>query len=210
MRKHAFTLIELLVVVAIIAILAAIAVPNFLEAQTRARVSRTENDLRTIDLAMESYRIDDGGYGASYAARVHNLLPTSTAAGNDIRLLSTPIAYLDSMPPDIFRVIAGLGKPGYWVYGVDGTGASHGVYPKMGWMTWSNGPDQTTQTGSYRSLWKVLENEALPAPLLGMQTPAESGGGGTVYNGMRYDPTNGTVSVGDIYRFGGLSKTFKR
>ncbi len=208
MLKRGFTLIELLIVVAIIAILAAIAVPNFLEAQTRARVSRTENDMRTIELAMESYRIDNGGYGASYAARVHNLLPTSTVAQNDIRLLSTPIAYVDSMPPDIFRIIAGLGKPGYWIYGVDGTGTSHGVYPKLGWMTWSNGPDQVTQTGSYRSYKTVLKNEALPAPRLGMQTPPESGGGGTFYDGMRYDPTNGTVSVGDIYRFGGLSKLF--
>ncbi|MEI8166588.1 MAG: prepilin-type N-terminal cleavage/methylation domain-containing protein, partial [Chloroflexales bacterium] len=53
-----FTLIELLIVVAIIAILAAIAVPNFLEAQTRAKVSRVKGDMRSLVTALEAYRLD--------------------------------------------------------------------------------------------------------------------------------------------------------
>src|SRR5688572_6112143 len=59
---RAFTLIELLIVVAIIAILAAIAVPNFLEAQVRAKVSRVKADIRSMATAIESYAVDNNKY----------------------------------------------------------------------------------------------------------------------------------------------------
>lgn len=56
--RRGFTLIELLIVVAIIAILAAIAVPNFLCAQTRSKHSRVLSDLRTLRTGIESYAVD--------------------------------------------------------------------------------------------------------------------------------------------------------
>ena len=55
-----FTLIELLIVVAIIGIIAAIAIPNLLNAVHRGKQKRTMAELRTICTAVESYQIDNG------------------------------------------------------------------------------------------------------------------------------------------------------
>jgi prepilin-type N-terminal cleavage/methylation domain-containing protein len=57
-----FTLIELVVVLTVIAILAAISVPNFLEAQVRSKVSRVNQDMSFVAVAMETYRLDNGHY----------------------------------------------------------------------------------------------------------------------------------------------------
>jgi prepilin-type N-terminal cleavage/methylation domain-containing protein len=60
-RKRAgFTLVEIMIVVAIIALLAAIAVPGFLRARKRSQASRILNDLRLIDAAVDQYAIETG------------------------------------------------------------------------------------------------------------------------------------------------------
>ena len=89
-KKRAFTLIELLIVVAIIAILAAIAVPNFLEAQTRAKVSRTRADMRSVATAVESYFVDRRAYPA-HIVRGGFLFWYGMDLG-----ITTPVAYLSS------------------------------------------------------------------------------------------------------------------
>jgi type II secretion system protein G len=87
-RGVGFTLIELLIVVAIIAILAAIAVPNFLLAQTRAKISRVDSDLRTIGMALETYKLDNGLYVPHDDVDiVRSYIP-----------LTTPVAYMTSIP----------------------------------------------------------------------------------------------------------------
>ncbi len=193
MRKSGFTLIELLIVVAIIAILAAIAVPNFLEAQTRSKVSRCESELRTMALALESYRVDNNMYPGSYVGSpLGNAGAQSTLSHMDRRLLSTPIAYLDQFPYDVFHIQANTSGREYWIYtaNYDDAGNYNMTYPRNSYYTWSQGPDQELNSLAWETLQRVIANEAkgLDANLKG---------------GIRYDPTNGTVSVGDIYRFGG-------
>src|SRR6187401_3189333 len=57
-RRGGFTLVEIMIVVAIIALLAAIAVPGFLRARKRSQASRIINDLRLIDSAVDQYAIE--------------------------------------------------------------------------------------------------------------------------------------------------------
>ena len=98
-RRDGFTLIELLIVVAIIAILAAIAVPNFLEAQVRSKVSKVKSDFRTLKTGMESYAVDNTRYPLDNDAG-------TGFAGGDYRTwiaLTTPVAYLTSVFANPFR-----------------------------------------------------------------------------------------------------------
>jgi prepilin-type N-terminal cleavage/methylation domain-containing protein len=59
-KRAGFTLVEIMIVVAIIALLAAIAVPGFLRARKRSQATRIINDLRLIDAAVDQYAIETG------------------------------------------------------------------------------------------------------------------------------------------------------
>ena len=72
-HSKAFTLIELLIVVAIIGILAAIAVPNFLNAQIRAKISRTYADENALSTALGMYHMDIGAYPPEDFQKIYQL-----------------------------------------------------------------------------------------------------------------------------------------
>ena len=91
--KTGFTLIELLIVVAIIGILAAIAVPNFLNAQIRAKISRVSSELRSLQQAYTMYHLDNNAYP-----------PHIDHDPAQHYFVTTPIAYLSTSIYDPFQL----------------------------------------------------------------------------------------------------------
>ncbi len=209
MKQTGFTLIELLIVVAIIGILAAIAVPNFINAQTRAKVARAQSELRAIGTALETYQIDQNNF------------PWPRRGGNVITVvfeLTTPTSYMSSVdfddpfaPQGKLEQLESLSQGGLfesYVYvhysgrwGKDGNQCAgrYGVpissCPK-GYGMKSTGPDLTNNGGVHWALeMKLLNGEVTPGnPIV---TP------GMHANDRLYNPSNGLYSYGDIVRAGG-------
>ena len=188
-RFRAFTLIELLIVVAIIAILAAIAVPNFLEAQVRAKVSRVKSDHRTFGVAIESYHVDNNRYPSVFTS---------------ITTLTSPVSYMTaSTIIDPFGVSYDPNYPGP-LYGyanltedifVAGFMAPVATSPESlermksnKWMITGRGPDTRLEV-----LDETINDVLSLASGRRFFTKMQAGT-------LLYDPTNGTVSVGDLVR----------
>lgn len=167
----------------VLPVLAAIAVPNFLEAKVRSKVSRVRSDQRTFATALESYFVDNNAYPVWTTKESDYVTPKglsdkgvpsfATYKGpvpGSAMTLTTPIAYITSLYPDPFAP----------------AGATFGYYSvkkddAAGWILISPGPD-----GKYDLDWKLYD-PAVPQPSQALIPFA-------------YDPTNGTVSPGDVFR----------
>lgn len=219
--SRGFTLIELLIVVAIIAILAAIAVPNFLEAQTRAKAARAKNDERNIATGLEAYYTDANCYPWSNGSS--RAFAFGTIGGGmqlTLERLSTPIAYITGGGSfiDPFKAIGTYqgatletiktieqyspeDRDNFQTYWYIARARNQSVWDDG---TPPGGPNE-------RPTWWILESCGPDrmhhncgtffntAPLNVGDTP----GNVALCLKMIYDATNGTVSRGSIWRVGG-------
>ncbi len=183
----------------IISILAAIAVPNYLNAQMRAKVTAIISDMRTMKIALQAYRVDNEDYpyrrnsdhdpDLPYTPQVPEMQTRLT----HMSVLTTPVSYLASIPVDIldiytpypFNVIDYYDKlQASWLVNtgkVFSGSREHGP-EDVGWILVSVGPD------GY--LGENINQECGSCPSRFILR-------GTVRRA--YDPTNGTVSTGNIY-----------
>ncbi|MEW6233924.1 MAG: prepilin-type N-terminal cleavage/methylation domain-containing protein [Candidatus Omnitrophota bacterium] len=179
LNRKAFTLIELLIVVAIIGVLAAIAVPNFLNAQMRAKIANVQAELRNLSSALEMYRMDRGMYPPWRTFQNGDIWPVSRR----LHPLTTPISYMSSIGQDPFlKKIGGqtVITQEHWAYD---------SYDYIDAWTMIHTIKNTTLSDScYCSEWRMAS-----AGPDGLQT----------YGRVAiFDASNGLKSVGDLIRIG--------
>lgn len=198
--RKGFTLIELLIVVAIIGILAAIAVPNFLNARSRAVIARVQGDIKALSAAVEMYAVDHGAYPDDGQV-------TGIPWWTNNRHLTTPIPYIASIPKDPFveKSLAGTTTNGfynYWYTSYDG----YGKYRDPGRQQSVGGRKSVRLYDPPRNTYRF----AFISPGPDGCWEWDRGNGiqnanpnypyqGDVYY---YDMTNGMISQGDLYCYG--------
>ncbi|CAN5403875.1 hypothetical protein BH09SUM1_BH09SUM1_17590 [soil metagenome] len=221
LKQRAFTLIELLIVVAIIAILAAIAVPNFLEAQTRAKSSRAKADMRTLATGLESYYVDYNSYPqcndrATIVAYNNASTTTANGAKQILEHLTTPIAYLTTATfrdpfQTKFRKSAATAAAMVVLTPTAVTPATDVVASLNSYLYQATNSSQraTVATGSFEPLlvkatgWFTYSvgPDNTYYNLGGVLQTDQTKGDDAIL--LIYDATNGTISTGDLYRSGG-------
>lgn len=108
-NKKGFTLIELMIVVAIIGILAAIAIPNFLNYQCKARQSEAKTALGTVRTLQEAYLAEYGSYGGTagsigFSMKGDTKYGTPLISGNTTNAFTATITGTGVMAGDVWTI----------------------------------------------------------------------------------------------------------
>ncbi len=211
-KQNAFTLIELLIVVAIIGILAAIAVPNFLNAQVRAKLARGMADMKNMGTAIESFRLDHGfllvdfwdddtELGIERITKLGVRPFDNSMARTMIQVLApltTPTPYMSSVPRDPFNKYAkntqssdfGTTSQDSYIYG-----DKESVYP-------GENHNLKLVLPGVAEKWGLRPLKMDEWALLGIGPDADWQSRGYA-EGIPYHVSNGVNSMGDIvYRTG--------
>ncbi len=207
-------MIELLIVIAIITVITAIAVPNLISANVKAKVKGIKSEMGSIAIALEDYRVDEGGYPIE---------PGSWQSGYDPDVIAKPDKAFDHhsdaiglgklvFPPQAFDPVYLYRIPGdpfndsgeeEW----DGeTGAHNNHYCYFTgewdpdtetrinsstkaeyWALVSYGPDKDQDIDSYTKAWNAVDPNASDH---------------STYKDLVYNPDNGITSSGDIVIIG--------
>ena len=182
-KTRGFTLIELLIVVAIIGILAAIAVPNFMNAQIRAKIARVQSDLKAMATAIEMYRTDNNAYPDSCSLEIMGAV--QFRAGE----IWVPVAYSNIAPIDPFNKHEG---------GIDGNSFAQDEYFYI-----NKGPCGWFDAGID---WAVKASPGVapkhPAYIMASQGPNDLSELQAVKEPLLYSASNGLITSGDIVVFG--------
>jgi prepilin-type N-terminal cleavage/methylation domain-containing protein len=122
LKQKGFTLVEIMIVVAIIALLAAIAVPGFLRARKRSQATRILNDLRMIDAAVDQYAIETNritNFVVGTADWTNYLKKNSMLYNTGKSLLGSAygaqtVDQIPRVPSNDYNVLSDVAGTGFW------------------------------------------------------------------------------------------------
>ena len=215
-------LLPWLIILVVIGVLSLIATPNFLESQTRAKVSRVQSDLRSVVTALETYNLDNKGYPEKIEALWQgqvaylNSAPTDPFGGESFSSSrgygeNTRLRYLAGAEAYRNALSAGLIQPGekvpskkfYLLYsfGPDGADDRGSILYDATNGTVSRGDIVKIGGDSHSTAWadsKEQKKSVRSSKPLGGGEISRAVGGPSLGDKLAYDSSNGTSSAGDI------------